>query len=264
MSWTIERDGSVAVVWMGGTKANAQNEAFFADLHEAFDRLEAEFADCSVVLTAHGPIFSAGIDFESAFAMIASADHDAIADWVRAYQATNLRLWRYPRPTIAAINGHAYAGGMITALDCDYRIAVDAAQFSLNEVTIGIAMPAVYVEIIRYALGSRAAALSTLFGQVYSASEARDLGIVHTVTAPDRLLEEANAMARAVPTDAFAAYAYSKQALQAPAEQAIREVATDCDQKLLPAILSSDASVRLRAARYREVKGRRPTWARDN
>ena len=263
MSWTIDRDRNVAVVWMRGTKANAQNEAFFADLHEAFDRLEGEFADCSVVLTAEGPIFSAGIDFESAFEKIASADHDAIADWVHTYEATNLRLWRHPRPTIAAVNGHAYAGGMITALDCDYRIAVEDARFSLNEVPIGIAMPAVYVEIIRYALGNHAAALSTLFGQVYSADEARRLGIVHTVTTPDRLVEHAIEMARTVPTDAFAAYGYSKQALQAPAERHIHEVAADADHELLPAILSADASVRLRAARYQEIKGRPPEWARD-
>jgi len=43
--------------------------------------------------------------------------------WFDAYRATNLRLFTYPRPTVAAINGHAYAGGLITALDCDHRIA---------------------------------------------------------------------------------------------------------------------------------------------
>jgi enoyl-CoA hydratase len=54
---------------------------------------------------------------------------------------------------VAAIDGHAYAGGVITALDCDYRAAARDAQFSLNEVPIGIPMPAAYVEIIRYAMG---------------------------------------------------------------------------------------------------------------
>jgi enoyl-CoA hydratase/carnithine racemase len=59
---------------------------------------------------------------------------------------------------VAAINGHAYAGGLITALGCDQRIASEGAlQFSLNEVPIGIPMPAVYCEIIKYAIGPRAA-----------------------------------------------------------------------------------------------------------
>jgi enoyl-CoA hydratase len=57
---------------------------------------------------------------------------------------------------VAAINGHAYAGGLITALDCDHGIAGDGAlQFSLNEVPIGIPMPAVYCEIIKHAVGPR-------------------------------------------------------------------------------------------------------------
>jgi hypothetical protein len=64
----------------------------------------------------------------------------------------------YPPPTVAAINGHAYAGGLITALGCDYRVASEGAlQFSLNEVPIGLPMPAVYCEIIKHAVGPRAA-----------------------------------------------------------------------------------------------------------
>jgi len=156
MSWTLERDGDVVVVRMTGTKANVQNDVFVADLHAAFDRLEREFPDCAVVLTSDGSCFSAGLDVDSAFALLASRDAVALGDWMRRYQSANLRVWRYPRPTVAAINGHAYAGGVITALDCDYRVAVQAARFSLNEVPIGIAMPAVYVELIRYAVGGPA------------------------------------------------------------------------------------------------------------
>ncbi|NEU97101.1 enoyl-CoA hydratase-related protein [Bradyrhizobium uaiense] len=60
----------------------------------------------------------------------------------------------YPRPTVAAINGHAYAGGFITAIDYDHRIASKGPlQFALNEVPIGIPMPAVYCEIIKHAIG---------------------------------------------------------------------------------------------------------------
>jgi enoyl-CoA hydratase/carnithine racemase len=182
MSWELERADDVVIVRMTGTKANVQNEVFFKDLHAAFDRLESEFTDCAVVLTSADACFSAGIDFESAFAILASSDHAMMADWIRRYQATNLRVWSYPRPTVAAINGHAYAGGVITALDCDYRVAADGVRFSLNEVPIGIAMPAVYVEIIRFAVGDPAAALTTLFGREYDTADALRLGFVHAVT----------------------------------------------------------------------------------
>src|SRR6185295_179944 len=127
----------------------------FDDLHRAFDRLELEFTDCAVVLTGTGRVFSAGIDFEHNFPLFARRSLAEIDAWFEAYRATNLRLFTYPRPTVAAINGHAYAGGLITALSCDYRVAADGPfQFALNEVPIGIPMPAVYVEIIKHALGS--------------------------------------------------------------------------------------------------------------
>jgi enoyl-CoA hydratase len=261
MGWDIRRDGNVAIVRMAGTKANAQNEVFFESLHSTFDRLEREFADCAVVLTADGPLFSAGIDFDSAFAMLASSDHAALGAWIKQYQATNLRLWRHPRPTIAAINGHAYAGGAITALDCDYRVCVNAARFSLNEVPIGIAMPAIYIEIIRHAMGTPAASLTTLFGRVYDAQQALELGFVHAVTTPEDLLPSALEMARSVPPEAFDAYAFSKKVLQAPAEERIRTTAAESDEDL-PTLFTADPAVRLRARRYTEIKGRPPAWDR--
>jgi enoyl-CoA hydratase len=71
-------------------------------------------------------------------------------------------LFTFPRPKVAAINGHAYAGGLITALACDYRVAIDTAQFSLNEVPIGIPMPSIYIEIMRHAIGPMPTSLLTL------------------------------------------------------------------------------------------------------
>jgi enoyl-CoA hydratase len=136
--------------------------------------------------------------------------------WFDAYRATNLRLFTHPRPTVAAINGHAYAGGTITALGCDYRIASEGAlQFSLNEVPIGIPMLAVYCEIIKHAVGPRAATELTLFGQVYDLAAAVKMGVIDRTAAPSRLLDEAVAWAALVPPDCYPAYAFAKRALQA-------------------------------------------------
>jgi hypothetical protein len=144
MSWTIERRGRIAVVTMTTNPVNAQNRAFFGDLHEAFDRLERDHAESPVVLTGTGGRFSAGLDLGEHFPLFAG-DPEAVASWFRDYRATNMRLFTYRRPTVAAVNGHAFAGGLITAAVCDHRIAVidNAARFGLNEVPIGIPMPAV-------------------------------------------------------------------------------------------------------------------------
>lgn len=259
MGWELVRDGDVVIVYMTGTKANVQNELFFENLHQAFDRLEHDFADCAVVLTARGSCFSAGLDFESVFPLFASDDQAAMAEWLRRYQAMNLRVWRFPRPTAAAINGHAYAGGLLIALTCDYRIAADGARLCMNEVRMGIPVPATFVEVIRYAVGDRGAALATLFGCEYGAQEANLLGLVHDVTTPEQLLSRAVAMVRAVGSNAFEAYAATKRALQSIALDNIETVAARLDEGL-PALLSSQASVLGRADRYAEVKGREPSW----
>jgi len=261
MSWTIERKHDhVAVVTMNTNKVNAQNPAFFDDLHTAFDRLETEFADCAVVLTGTGKVFSAGLDLDHHFAMYARRNIKEIDDWFAAYRATNLRLFTFPRPTVAAINGHSYAGGFITAIDCDYRIAAEGdLQFALNEVPIGIPMPAVYCEIIKYAIGTQAAAETTLFGQIYDLEAARRMGVVQRTVAPEELLDAAIDWAARVPPDCFPAYALSKRALQATTMAAI-DSAARLDLDFLSRGMSHPQSLQANARRYRELKGRDITW----
>ena len=82
MSWTIERRGRVAVVTMTTNPVNAQNRAFFADLHETFDRLERDHAESPVVLTGTGNRFSAGLDLAEHFPLFAG-DPAAVGSWFR-------------------------------------------------------------------------------------------------------------------------------------------------------------------------------------
>jgi enoyl-CoA hydratase len=261
MAWTIERKGNhVAVVTMNTNKANAQNPTFFDDLHRAFDRLENEFNDCAVVLTGTGRVFSAGLDFDHHFPLFARRSINEVDAWFETYRATNLRIFTYPRPTVAAINGHAYAGGLITALDCDLRIAAAGdLQFALNEVPIGIPMPAVYCEIIKYAVGTSSAAEMTLFGQVYDLAAAHRMGVVSRIAPPERLIEEAVVWARAVEQGCHPAYAFSKRALQATTLRAI-DNARRLDLDLLASRMTDPGSLRAHARRYRELKGREITW----
>src|SRR6478735_6799137 len=103
MAWDIEVVDECAVMRMNTSKVNVQNDRFFADLHRAFDRLEREFGDLPAVLTGQGDVFSAGIDFRYSFEIFSSGSHERIRQWYRDYRATNLRIFQYPRPTVAAI-----------------------------------------------------------------------------------------------------------------------------------------------------------------
>jgi enoyl-CoA hydratase/carnithine racemase len=89
--------------------------------------------------------------------------------------------------------------GFITALGCDHRIAAEGAlQFSLNEVLIGIPMPAVYCEIIKHTIGPRAASELTLLGRVYDLAAVVKMGVIGKTAAPGRLLDDAVAWAALV------------------------------------------------------------------
>lgn len=261
MAWSIERRAEhVALVTMITNKVNAQNPAFFADLHHAFDRLESEFRDCAVVLTGAGPVFSAGLDLDYHLPLFARRSIREVNAWFEAYRATNLRIFTYPRLTAAAINGHAYAGGLITALACDLRIAAAGdLRFALNEVLIGIPMPAVYCEIIKYAVGTRPASELVLFGQVYDLPGVQRLGVVDRIVPPERLIDEAVASAGAIEAGCHPAYAHAKRALQAETLRAI-DHAQRLDLDLLANGLTDPANLRAQANGYRELKGRGPSW----
>ena len=210
--------------------------------------------------SGQGRVFSAGLDFDHHFPLFARRSIKEVDAWFEAYRATNLRLFTYPRPTVAAINGHAYAGGLITALDCDLRIAADGGlQFALNEVPIGIPMPAVYCEIIKYAVGTTAASELTLFGQVYDLAAAQRMGIVNRVAPAERLIDEAVKWATAVEAGCHPAYAFAKRALQATTMRAIDD-ARRLDVDLLSKRMTDPGSLRAHARRYRELKGRDPDW----
>ena len=179
MPWTIQRKHDhVVVVTMNGDSANVQNPAFFDDLHRAFDGSNSNSPLC------RGP----------------DRNGPGLFGWNRLraqLPAVRAPLARRDRRLVQSLSRHQPApvhlseahgggdqrprlcGGLITALNCDYRVAADGPfQFALNEVPIGIPMPAAYVEIIKHALGSAVAHEVTLFGQVYDLDAALRLGVM--------------------------------------------------------------------------------------
>ncbi|QIZ00739.1 enoyl-CoA hydratase/isomerase family protein [Streptomyces sp. S1D4-11] len=259
MSWTIERRGRVAVVTMTTNPVNAQNRAFFADLHETFHRLERDHGESPVVLTGTGTRFSAGLDLGEHFPLFAG-DRAAVASWFRDYRETNMRLFTYPRPTVAAVNGHAFAGGLITAAVCDYRVAVDdGAKFGLNEVSAGIPMPAVYARMLAHAWGEPVASRACLLGELFSPAQAHAQGMVHELAPAEELLDRAVAVAGQTPEDCLEQYAFTKRACQAAALCDIAELADDLDDEL-PDGMTSELARHAHRRYWQQLKGTPAPW----
>lgn len=259
MSWTIELRDRVAIVTMNTNTVNAQNQEFFADLHEAFDTLESEHPRSPVVLTGTATRFSAGLDLDEHFRLF-ERDRDEVAEWFAGYRETNMRLFTYPRPMVAAVNGHAFAGGLITASVCDRRVCVDqGAKFGINEVPIGIPMPAVYLRMLQYAWGEPIASRVSLQGQIYTVKEVCEMGIMHELRPADEVLDRAVEIADMTPDDCIDDYAYTKRALQAPALRDIASLSDPQDEVLADGMTSVDS--RHAHRRYWEtLKGRPANW----
>ena len=208
---TTDREGGVRVLTLDRPPANAENETLLADLGAAVERAAADDAVRAVVLTGAGRFFSGGFD------LAAPRRDDASGMLFRdLFRDTHLLLLTFPKPTVAMVNGHAIAGGLVLALACDYRLGLDGDyRVGLNEVAIGASYPRVAFEIVRLRLPHARASELLLGAALYPASQAVRLGLV------DELLPaatfEATVLRRAARLGAFPreAYAHTKAALVA-------------------------------------------------
>lgn len=210
--WNIARVDDVHVVTMTSNKVNAMNGDFFSDLQAAITELHTS-EPLPVVLTGQGRCFCAGLDLRELYDL----DRVTLTSFVDRLDESVLAWWSLPRPTVAALNGHAIAGGCVLALACDLRAVVDRdATVGVNEVQVGIPFPAIPLAIMRYALSPAHAREVLLFGRLYTPVEARARGLVDEIVPAADVVTRAVALARAVVPDSLEAYATLKAHLLAP------------------------------------------------
>jgi methylglutaconyl-CoA hydratase len=180
---------------------NAFNDEVIAEITAVFSELaEREEVRC-VVLAAKGPAFCAGADLNWMKRMAGYTRDENLAD--AAALAKMLRvLYHCPKPTIARIQGDAYAGGTGLVAACDIAVAADSAQFCLSEVKLGL-IPATISPYVIRAMGARAAHRYFLSAERFGAAEAHRIGFVHEVVKADALdakvAEIASALVQAGP-----------------------------------------------------------------
>ncbi len=199
---------------------NALNAQVLQDLDELLASLEKMPNQRCLILTGNGDkAFVAGADIkelDSFSADDASANSESVKqafDFARRGQALFTRFERAPFPVIAAVNGFALGGGMELALACDFIYATPNAKFGLPECTLGI-MPG-YGGTIRLArrIGLGLARVATYTGQMYSAQEAMQMGLVNKIVEPDQLLDTAKEAAQMIASRAPAAIAAIKRSI---------------------------------------------------
>jgi enoyl-CoA hydratase len=233
----IERDGGLALVRMELGKANAIGPAFLAALDGALDELERGLPSAAI-LVGYDRYFSAGLDLPALLPL----DRASMAGMITEFSRVMLRLFTLPCPVIAAINGHAVAGGCVLALQADVRLMTsdEGARIGLKEAALGIGLPTVVVETLRAQVPAASLVPIALEGRLFAPAEAEALGLVDAFHAPAELLPRAVARAKELAAIAPQAWAQIKNGLRGPVADAVRARDPETAKRWLDTWFSED------------------------
>jgi methylglutaconyl-CoA hydratase len=174
-------------------KRNAISAAMISDIQSALDAIEKNHTTRVVILTGAGKAFCAGMDLDMLAAIAKQSPAENQEDSRRIAKLLR-RIWAFPRPMIAAVNGAAYAGGCGIATLCDFTLAVAEAKFGYTEVKIGF-LPAIVSVFLTRQIGEKRSRDLLLTGRIIDAHEAREFGLVTEVVPADQLMSRAHALA---------------------------------------------------------------------
>jgi methylglutaconyl-CoA hydratase len=234
-------------------KRNAITPRMMDDLLAALDEIEKGPARAAI-LTGAGKAFCAGMDIET-LRDSASATHGQHIEDARRTAQLFRRLWSFPKPVIAAVNGAAIAGGCGLATLCDFTLAAREATFGYTEVKIGF-IPAVVSVFLARQIGEKRARDLLLSGRIVDAAEAHELGLVTVVIAPESLMGRAYELANTLAAASPSSLVQTKRLLIAGASEEV--------DREIEAVITASAEVR-ETSDFREgvaafLEKRPPRW----
>jgi 3,2-trans-enoyl-CoA isomerase len=215
----LTRERKVAVLTLQRGKVNAINKAVVEELRLRLDEIRADGSSEAVVLTGRGKFFSFGLDVPELYPLSEAEFTRFVERFTELYTA----VYVYPKPVIAALNGHAIAGGCMLALACDRRLMVEGkGKIGLNEVTFGSSVFAGSVEMLRACVGERNAERILFSGEMFGGDAALALGLVDRMVPAGDLLGPALEEAARLAGGDKSAFGAMKHLLRGPVAEAMR------------------------------------------
>jgi enoyl-CoA hydratase len=224
----IEERSGATVVRLRHGKVNALDLELLQAITAAMRDVDDSRA---VVITGAGSAFSAGVDLQR----IVAGGPAYVQEFLPALSAAVMAIFDHPGPVVAAVNGHAIAGGCVIAAACDVRV-MSEGTIGLAELNVGVPFPTAAMEILRHAIGPAAGRL-VLTAALLDVAQARSIGLVHDIEVPGALLDSALGRARKMAQVPAEVFSFSKRQLQQPARDRIAE--RSGDEKTVLAMWSS-------------------------
>src|SRR5271170_971840 len=173
-------------------KRNAISFDLIDDLTHALEEVKDSSARI-LILTGAGKAFCSGMDLDNLKVLIGRTAEQNLED-SRTMVSLFRALYEFPKPTIAAVNGAAIAGGTGLALLCDFTLAAPDAKFGYTEVRIGF-VPAIVSTFLLRQVGEKIARDLLLTGRIFDAAEALKIGLINEIVPPEKLLDRARELA---------------------------------------------------------------------
>lgn len=235
------RDGIAKVVLQGG-RGNALGEAFCGVLLDALERARADSSIRGLLLTGRDRFFSAGRDLREA------DERGPVRPDGNAFEAALRAAFDFPKPIVAAVNGHAIAGGLVLALTADHSVLAEGNyKLGLTELDIGLPFPRVAFEIMRTALPPQALAHLAYGADLLAPAEAFQVGVGQALVPASELEERALAWLRPVAARPLPPFAICKRWLRADAMQRIDTQSAAERRMLADASATEETKARLAA-----------------
>jgi len=244
-----DRDG-IAWLRLEHGKASALDVEFCETIADVFTGLAADPVR-AVVVTGRGRIFSAGVDLHRILDGGPAYVERFLPQMVTAFEA----IFRCPKPVVAAVNGHAIAGGCIIAAAADYRLMSGGNErIGIPELLVGVRFPLAVLEIMRFLLPPHQLQQAVYTGATHLPDEALRRGFVDCVVDPERLEDEAHAVATRFAAVAPALWAGTKADLRAPTLGRIAAEAPRHDPGVLETWKSDGVQASIRAYVAKTIK----------
>lgn len=246
--------GIATVIFNRPEKRNALSFQMIAEVLTALDEIENSEARVAI-FTGAGKAFCAGMDLDELKSLIGKTRAENVEDSRRMAKLFR-RLYDFPKPTIAAVNGAAIAGGTGIATMCDFTFAVPEAKFGYTEVRIGF-VPAIVSSVLVWQVGHKIARDLLLTGRVFDADEAHRIGLVNEVVPSDSLMKRSRELAGKLIENSPSSVRLTKKLINSFISQAL-------DDQMQQAI-EENAAIR-QTSDFREgvssfLEKRKPRWS---